>query len=193
MCGIKAVINVQGPIDMCGVFNLPVLNALWRVCTGESYEYTDSKLKNIIAMMSEFFHLSGSRSVMFIMNFPRVFKLFPTLLKRDLHITANQAVMRLIDESIKEHERTLDINEPRDFIDSYLTEVKKTTDTMSSFYGEDGIRNLRHLLLDLFLAGSETTSTSLAWAVLYMAREPEVQRKVQAEIDDVVGSARKGY
>jgi cytochrome P450 family 2 subfamily J len=31
----------------------------------------------------------------------------------------------------------------------------------------------------LFLAGSETTSSTLKWAVLYMALNPEVQAKLQ--------------
>ena len=43
------------------------------------------------------------------------------------------------------------------------------------------------MLVDLFLAGTETTSTTLAWAVLYMVREQEVQNKVQEELDRVVG------
>jgi cytochrome P450 len=42
----------------------------------------------------------------------------------------------------------------------------------------------------LFLAGAETTSTTLQWAMLYMLAFPEVQRKVQAEIDAVIGSNR---
>ena len=46
------------------------------------------------------------------------------------------------------------------------------------------------MLVDLFLAGTETTSTTLAWAVLYMVREQEVQKKVQEELDRVVGELR---
>ena len=183
----------SGPIDVAGVFNLPILNALWRVCTGESFEYTDRKLNRIISMTAELFHLEADMSFLFILNYPKIFKWFPTFLKRDLHITVNQDIMRMIDEQIIEHEATLDVNEPRDFIDAYLTVVKETTDPSSSFYGKDGIRSLTNTMLDLFLAGSETTSTALTWAVLYMAREPEVQQKVQDEIDDVVGYARNGY
>ena len=42
-------------------------------------------------------------------------------------------------------------------------------------------------LFDLFIAGSETTSTTLTWAALYMVRYPEVQRRVQEELDREVG------
>ena len=47
-----------------------------------------------------------------------------------------------------------------------------------------------HTLFDIFLAGSETTSTTLTWAMLYMGRYPEVQAKVHKELDQVVGQGR---
>merc|ERR1719273_2783293 len=89
-------------------------------------------------------------------------------------------------ESIEEHENTLDVNDPRDFIDKFLIEVTKTTNPDSSFYGENGRVNLANTLFDLFLAGSETTSTTLTWAMLYMARYPDVQERVQKDLDSIV-------
>ena len=53
-----------------------------------------------------------------------------------------------------------------------------------------GLDNLKVTLFDLFLAGSETTSTTLTWAVLYMVRYPRVQARVQEELDTVVGTDR---
>jgi cytochrome P450 len=35
---------------------------------------------------------------------------------------------------------------------------------------------------------SETTSTALTWAVLFMAKHPDVQKKVQVELDQVCGT-----
>ncbi|CAG7721962.1 unnamed protein product, partial [Allacma fusca] len=43
------------------------------------------------------------------------------------------------------------------------------------------------IVRDLFFARSETTSTALSWICLYLALYPEIQRQVQAEIENVIG------
>ncbi|RLW00736.1 hypothetical protein DV515_00008659, partial [Chloebia gouldiae] len=51
----------------------------------------------------------------------------------------------------------------------------------------DDERNLIQTVADLFLAGTETTATTLLWALLYMVIYPDIQEKVQKELDAVVG------
>ena len=42
-------------------------------------------------------------------------------------------------------------------------------------------------LCDLFVAGMDTQSRQLEWIMYYMAKYPEIQRKVQDEVDVFVG------
>ena len=50
--------------------------------------------------------------------------------------------------------------------------------------------DLRVTLNDLFVAGSDTTSQTIKWFFAYMAKYPEIQKKCQKEIDEVVPNDR---
>ncbi|XP_049992351.1 cytochrome P450 2J6-like isoform X12 [Alexandromys fortis] len=70
---------------------------------------------------------------------------------------------------------------------SFSKMIRHPDKTTTSFNKE----NLICSTLDLFLAGTETTSTTLRWALLYMALYPEIQAKVQSEIDRVIGQEKQ--
>jgi len=178
------------PVDFDGKFNLPVLNSLWRITSGESFEYTDKQLINITKKLTEFFKKTGQPISSLFLTQPWIFKLFPNFLGRMDDMLMNRSITHLMEESIVNHKRTLDVSSPRDFTDTMLIEIMNTTDEDSSFYKETGIRNLVNTMFDLFMAGAETTSTTLMWAVLYLVREQEIQSKVQTELDSVIGQSR---
>jgi cytochrome P450 len=49
-------------------------------------------------------------------------------------------------------------------------------------------KQLRDEVITLFLAGHETTATALAWAFYLLAKHPEAERRLRAELDEVLGS-----
>lgn len=57
---------------------------------------------------------------------------------------------------------------------------------MFNFTGE----NLLILCLDLFLAGSKTTTDTLATTFLFLSLNPRWLKVIQAELDNVVGKHR---
>ena len=83
----------------------------------------------------------------------------------------------------------LSTDSPNDFIDSYLAKIEDSPSD-SSFHGTLGLQNLQSSILDLLLAGSDTTSTALTWSLLFMVKYPDIQKRVQEEIDQVVGGTR---
>ena len=70
-------------------------------------------------------------------------------------------------------------------MDVYLAEIEQQQTNQS----KDADFNHEALLvtaMDLFSAGSETTATTLSWAILYLILYPEVQDKLYQEIDAVL-------
>ena len=180
------------PFDIAHRLNLPILNALWKMTVGERFDYDDSRLLNLCQKSSECFKMFVSTKQAIIYNYPWVEKIPGAsrvfdfqIMRRTLH-----QLVDLMQEAIVQHQQTLDPSAPRDYTDVVLAEIQNTTDPSSSFYGQVGLDNLKVALFDLFLAGSETTSTTLTWAALYMVRYPEVQARVQQELARVVGEDR---
>ena len=86
----------------------------------------------------------------------------------------NKQFRGIISKVVREHEKTFREDEtPRDFTDVYLKQrLRNQGDLLSSFHGREGERNGAAVLEDLVQAGTDTISTTVAWAVLYMARYP---------------------
>uniref|UniRef100_A0A673GI30 Cytochrome P450, family 2, subfamily AD, polypeptide 6 n=1 Tax=Sinocyclocheilus rhinocerous TaxID=307959 RepID=A0A673GI30_9TELE len=88
-------------------------------------------------------------------------------------------------EKAEQHRQDWDSNNPRDYIDAYLTETeKRKNDTKAGF----NFGSLVWCMVDLFEGGTETSTNTLRWALLYMIKYPDIQEKVRAEIDQVIGS-----
>ncbi|XP_040887593.1 steroid 17-alpha-hydroxylase/17,20 lyase isoform X2 [Toxotes jaculatrix] len=95
---------------------------------------------------------------------------------------------RLLTRKLEEHKASLSDGEPRDLLDALL---KGQTGTASGSEDE-GITD-DHVLMtaaEAFGAGVETTSTTLLWILAYLLHHPEVQDRVQRELDEHIGSER---
>ncbi|KAJ3581251.1 hypothetical protein NHX12_016857, partial [Muraenolepis orangiensis] len=162
-----------------------VSNIICCLVFGKRFEYTEKQHDSIIESFNEVLILEGGVGALLYNMFPWLVRHLPGPHRRMLTLTGE--MMSYIEEQIKEHRVDHDPSSPRDYIDCFLTEMLKNEDSESTF----DLGNLCNSTLDLFFAGTETTSTTLHWGLLYMAYYPHIQRKVQAELDTVVGSSRK--
>ncbi|XP_046550719.1 cytochrome P450 1A1-like [Haliotis rubra] len=86
-------------------------------------------------------------------------------------------------KKILEHKNTFSSDNMRDITDRLIS-VSEETPKLSK-------ERILMTINDLFGAGFETTASTLYWMLLLMAANPKVQRRVQAELDDVVGCGRR--
>ncbi|CAG7676539.1 unnamed protein product [Allacma fusca] len=62
--------------------------------------------------------------------------------------------------------------------------MDKHSDSEENYFTEE---HFLTVCTDLFMAGADTTSNTLEFAILFMALNPDVQRKVQEEIEIIFG------
>ncbi|XP_026810566.1 probable cytochrome P450 305a1 isoform X2 [Rhopalosiphum maidis] len=151
-----------------------VMNVLWELTAGAKFE--DPKLLTLMRKRSSAFDLAGG----LLNQMPWLRYLAPTRTGYSLITEINQQLYSLISNNIAEHKRTI-TDTTRDFIDAYLHQMKKEDIDNTTFTEEQLIA----VCLDLFIAGSSTTSGTLDFAILAMALWPDVQTKVQSLLDEI--------
>ncbi|XP_051020370.1 cytochrome P450 2J4-like [Acomys russatus] len=183
---VEAIAEEGGqPFDPQFNINSAVSNVICSLTFGERFAYEDEQFQELLRLLDEATCLEASMICQLYNVFPSIFKYLPGPHQR---VFRNWGRLRLfVSHMMDSHRKDWNPIEPRDFIDAFLTEMTKYPDKTTSFNEE----NLICSTLDLFFAGTETTSHTLRWALLYMALYPEVQEKVQAEIDEVIGQKRQ--
>ncbi|XP_042103759.1 cytochrome P450 2D14-like isoform X1 [Ovis aries] len=174
------------PFSPKDLLNKAVSNVIASLTFGFRFEYNDPRIIKLLDMMEDMLKEESGlvrqvvEAVPVILRIPGLAaKVFPGL----------KAFMALIDELITEQKMTRDPTQPpRHLTDAFLDEVKEAKGNPESSFNDE---NLRLVVTDLFSAGMVTTSTTLAWALLLMILHPDVQRRVQQEIDEVIGKVRR--
>jgi len=85
-----------------------------------------------------------------------------------------------VSSQIDEHRSTYYDGEIRDFLDLYIKYEREHRE----YYTTESIFTT---IMDLFRAGTDTTATSLGWAIMYLAKNPDIQKQLNTEIQEIVG------
>ncbi|XP_041646825.1 cytochrome P450 2J4-like [Cheilinus undulatus] len=182
---IDAFASHQGqPFNAQPVINNAVSNIISCLVFGDRFEYNDKQFKAILEYFKETIYLEGSIWAQTYNMLPWLMKWMPGPHQRIFIML--KKINDFVETKVKEHRESFDPSSPRDYIDCFLVEMGEREDKESGF----DIENLCACTLDLFVAGTETTTTTLHWGLLYMIYYPQIQERVKAEIDAVIGSSR---
>ena len=178
----------KNPVNPAPMLNCAVSNVICSMIMSTRFKHNDEKFKRFMHLFHEGFRLFNQTGYMIF--FP-VLKHLPgtnDTLKALEH--NREEMLEFVQFIIKEHKTTLDTENPRDLVDSYLIEIEnaKESGNFDVFDSIDPERQLEQVILDIFSAGVETIKTTLQWAILFMLHQPEVRRKVQEELASVVSA-----
>uniref|UniRef100_A0A914X294 Unspecific monooxygenase n=1 Tax=Plectus sambesii TaxID=2011161 RepID=A0A914X294_9BILA len=102
-----------------------------------------------------------------------------------------EEIFTALKKNINEHRRIFDPTvEPTDFAYAYLKQIHDLQQRGESTENYSDLQFL-NVALDLWIAGMETTVTTLKWAFLYLLHHPEVQDNIHKELDEVIGEDRE--
>ncbi|CAK1588382.1 unnamed protein product [Parnassius mnemosyne] len=185
---VKEILNSgdnKNCIYMHNFFNTYILNTLWTMMAGIRYQASDPQLKLLQDLMFDLFRAVDMVGAVFS-HFPILSIIAPTLSGYKEFIRIHKRLWKFLRDEIAKHKENLDAGtEITDFMGVYLRVLRENGEKDTYSEGQ-----LVAMCMDMFMAGTETTSKSMSFAFSYLVRNQEVQRKAQEEIDRVVGKNR---
>nr|XP_008268460.2 cytochrome P450 2C18 isoform X1 [Oryctolagus cuniculus] len=173
------------PCDPTFILGCAPCNVICSIIFQNRFEYTDQTFLKFLKMLNEGIDILNSPWIQVCNNFPILIDYLPGSHKK--FIEDMNYIPNFISEKVKEHQQSLDMNNPRDFIDCFLIKMEQEKHNQQS---EFTLENLKYTASDLYSAGTETTSTTLRYGLLLLLKHPEVTAKVQEEIERVIGRHR---
>ncbi|TRY56536.1 hypothetical protein DNTS_022792 [Danionella cerebrum] len=159
-------------------------NIICALCFGKRYGHEDQEFRMLLGNVNRFSEVVGAGSLVDVMpwlqSFPNpmrtAFQSFKEL---------NRDFFTFVKEKVMEHRQSYDPEVTRDMSDAFIGVIDQADK-------ETGLTeaHTEGAVSDLIGAGLDTVSTALNWMLLLLVKYPSIQRKLQEQIDKVVGRER---
>ncbi|XP_041477517.1 cytochrome P450 2U1-like [Lytechinus variegatus] len=164
------------PFDPADLLNKASSNVIAQLVFGRRYEYGDVEFVRILRMM---------RDILALIRDDELVNVFEPLIHTPGYKPFREKVNNLMDFSrslLMAHRETFQDDHIRDFVDAFFADEISQNYTLDHF---------ARMVLDIFTAGTDTTAVTTLWGMLYLALHPDIQTRVQNELDAVVGHGRQ--
>ncbi|XP_073713859.1 cytochrome P450 2K1-like [Misgurnus anguillicaudatus] len=170
------------PFDTTQPLNYAVSNIISAIVYGNRFEYDDPKFKEMVNKANQNILRIGSAVIQIYNMFP---VLGPWLETRRLlmeSMESNISEMQVLVDRLRETFNPLDC---RGLVDAFLIQ-KQSLEQSGENDSQFNDLNLLMTVANLFVAGTDTTGTTLRWGLLLMAKYPHIHDRVHEEIDRVL-------
>ncbi|XP_078575696.1 cytochrome P450 2J2-like [Branchiostoma floridae x Branchiostoma japonicum] len=168
----REIIKTDGkPFNIFPLLRKAVTNVICSIVFGARHEYEDAAFKTFLEDINFRFRNSTAN------RFPWYLRYVPILgqSSQRLH-QATERMREFVKTKVDKHHSDFDSDNIRDFVDTYIKEMRKGQN--ENFTDPQ----LVHVVIDLIMAGTDTTSQTLYWILLYMIIYPGMQEQAQEEI-----------
>ncbi|XP_034941924.1 probable cytochrome P450 305a1 isoform X2 [Chelonus insularis] len=161
-----------------------VINVIWSIAVGKRID-EEARLQyflNLMEKRAKAFDIAGGM----LSIFPWIRHFAPKLSGYELLITLNEELKELLMKSIEEHKKNYVEGKEVDLIDMFLAEMYHGKGPEAGFTEDQ----LLMILIDLFIAGLQTTAITLDFLFLHMTVYQDIQTKLHHELDSVIDGYR---
>ncbi|XP_077978146.1 cytochrome P450 2U1-like [Glandiceps talaboti] len=174
--------------DIRHVLNRFVANVIFEFCTGKRFDNEDRYFRHMIECITKLYSrrsrtLKGFLSQIFLQNW----RVYPKIHESGGRNYAKQILEDFIRKSVDEHRTTFDPEDTKDMIDLHLLENLRNSERKTDLITDELIIGE---IFDLIVAGTDITTQTMTWIVLYLVADDDLQIKIQQQIDEIVGKNR---
>jgi cytochrome P450 len=165
------------PFNPRSVLSAATTNVLCNIMCGHRFDYKDREFKGLVESI---YSALSEGYVGFITWFP-IFRFIPPFKKAMDYMWDNTYyIWNFSSNLIRSAKKAMDAGEEETtLLQSIVNEAKKSDPARAAVFN----KNILYNTCQLYLAGAETTSTSLEWCCYWMLLKPELQKRMQDEID----------
>ncbi|XP_067651955.1 cytochrome P450 2U1-like [Haliotis asinina] len=165
-----------------------VTNVICGTVFGKRFEYTDPLCDRFMKAVEENFANLGQVGMLNVLPILRFLPGDLFKFKKTMH-NIDTILSLFIKPMIEEHLQNQDDDNVDDFIHAYIKEMRLRNEKQEDTTFD--LENLTINILDLFMAGTETTATTIRWTLVYFLHYPEIQEKCFREIRENIGQSRR--
>ncbi|XP_041831592.1 cytochrome P450 2K1-like [Melanotaenia boesemani] len=170
--------------DLSQVISYAVCNIICSMIYGTRFQYDAPDFVYIINQTARGIRLLGSPAVQLYSFFPWIGKLFCSAQKEISSIyAANKSHHLKLLNRLKENLNPQMCSSIAEAFMLHQQQLEISGVTNNHFHST----NLLVTIMNLFNAGTETTAATLRWGILFMAKYPKIQARVQEELNRLIG------
>ncbi|WMV26266.1 hypothetical protein MTR67_019651 [Solanum verrucosum] len=149
---------------------------------GKKYMDEDLDKRGFKAIVQDVVHLSATPNLGDFFPFLGAIDLQGITRKlKDLSKVFDEFLEKIIDEHVNPHEH----KQNKDFVDTMM-DIMQSGEAKFQF----DRRHIKAILFDMLIAAMDTTASSTEWILTELLRHPQVMKKLQKELQQVVGLNR---
>ena len=164
-------------------FQMAAVNIVYYLLLGKRKEYNDQRFIDLMRLIEQRFINGGYQNVFQFL--PVYFlPLAPIVRPETLRgYSLDGQIRKMLHEEIGLCRTEYKSHEAKSFVDVFKENAKPSKD--QQYFSED---NLIQIMTETFIAGSDTTASTLSWAVVFLCKNPGVQERCRKDIQNLARS-----